>query len=238
MKSIYLLGVRIDCGTEKEFLEKIEHFLSTESTETAAIVTPGPEFLVRAWKNRVFRDTLNKSTLSLPDGEGLVFFSQGMLKKRVTGADMVHEMMTMKVVKKIGIILPKNGLSTPEEVKQACEKIGNTPEIAVYWEQEALPELQKKVVDIIFVATGSPQQEEWIFKNIDTLPGTKIIMGVGGTFDFFTKKQDRAPQAWRTVGIEWLWRLIHDPKRLPRIINATLIFPLLMLTEKLFAKKV
>jgi len=53
------------------------------------------------------------------------------------------------------------------------------------------------------------------------------LVGVGGTFDFLTGKMKRAPKLMRKAGLEWLFRLVQEPKRLKRIIDATVVFPFL-----------
>ncbi len=78
--------------------------------------------------------------------------------------------------------------------------------------------------DIILVALGAPLQEYWIAENLAKLPSVKLAVGVGGTFDFISGKVRRAPRIMRAAGLEWFWRLIIQPRRLPRIFNATLKF--------------
>ena len=87
-------------------------------------------------------------------------------------------------------------------------------------------------IDLLFVAYGAPKQEKWIAKNLPKIP-VKVAMGVGGAFDFIAGKRKRAPKLLRRLGLEWLWRLIQEPQRFPRIFNATIKFPLLVFFHKL-----
>jgi N-acetylglucosaminyldiphosphoundecaprenol N-acetyl-beta-D-mannosaminyltransferase len=57
-------------------------------------------------------------------------------------------------------------------------------------------------------------------------------MGVGGAFDFMSGRIRRAPKIIQKIGFEWLWRLILEPRRLPRILQAVFVFPLLILMDK------
>jgi len=57
----------------------------------------------------------------------------------------------------------------------------------------------------------------------------KIAMGVGGSFDYISGKAGRAPRLIRKIGLEWLWRLFAEPKRIKRIFKATILFPILVL---------
>jgi len=80
--------------------------------------------------------------------------------------------------------------------------------------------------DVLFVAYGAPFQEFWIARNLHKIPCVKVAMGVGGAFDFLSGKLDRAPVFMRKIGLEWLYRLLKEPrKRLRRIVNATVVFP-------------
>lgn len=88
--------------------------------------------------------------------------------------------------------------------------------------------------DILFVAFGAPKQEKWIAKNLPSL-NVKLAMTVGGALDFYTGKAKLPPKWIEDAGIEWLWRLINDPKRFMRILNATVIFPLKLILDKKFS---
>lgn len=80
--------------------------------------------------------------------------------------------------------------------------------------------INQKKPDILFVAYGPIKQEKWIFKHKDQL-SSKLFIGVGGTFDYLAGKQPQPPKKIRQVGLEWLWRLVTQPKRFKRIFNST-----------------
>ena len=83
-------------------------------------------------------------------------------------------------------------------------------------EEKAIEEIQKSKADIVFVGLGSPKQEEFIIKNKEKLETVKIIMPVGGSFDVISKSKKRAPKWMIKCNIEWLYRLIQEPKRIFR----------------------
>lgn len=85
---------------------------------------------------------------------------------------------------------------------------------------------------ILFVAFGMGKQEKWIFENLKKMPSVKIAMGIGGAFDYISEKVKRAPLLARKLGLEWLYRLIKEPKRIVRIWNATVGFLLLTYLHK------
>ena len=77
-----------------------------------------------------------------------------------------------------------------------------------------------------------PKQEKWIYKNVKKLD-VKGIIAVGGTFDYVFGKASLPPKWMEEAGLEWLWRLLHEPKRVFRILNAVVIFPLKVWRSKL-----
>ncbi|MBD3244939.1 MAG: WecB/TagA/CpsF family glycosyltransferase [Candidatus Moranbacteria bacterium] len=87
--------------------------------------------------------------------------------------------------------------------------------------------------DILIVALGSPKQEKWIFNNYDKLKNVRIAVGVGGAIDFIAKSKRRAPLWVRKLGLEWLFRLIIEPRRFPRIRKATYYFIKKVIGEKI-----
>jgi N-acetylglucosaminyldiphosphoundecaprenol N-acetyl-beta-D-mannosaminyltransferase len=99
-------------------------------------------------------------------------------------------------------------------------------------DQESLEEINNFKPDLLFVAYGPIKQEKWIYQNKNLLK-TKIAIGVGGTFDELTGKITKAPEVVEKLGLKWLWRLICEPKRLRRILNAFPIFPWLVFKAKL-----
>ena len=99
-------------------------------------------------------------------------------------------------------------------------------------EKSILEKIDNHQTQILFVCLGAPEQEQWISKNImehrtwnnQTSNSVRIAIGVGGGFDFLCGKVKRAPEWMREFGMEWLYRLYQEPKRLVRIKHATADF--------------
>ena len=89
------------------------------------------------------------------------------------------------------------------------------PEIS---NDEVLKKIKEVGPEILLVAYGMKKQEEWIFKNRAELEkaGVRLVMGVGRSFDYYSGDLKRAPEGWRRMGLEWLYSLIQEPKRLKR----------------------
>lgn len=98
---------------------------------------------------------------------------------------------------------------------------GSAPETAA-----VLADIAAHQTRFLFVAFGHGKQECWIAKNRAALPPNCIAMGVGGSFAYIAGTTRRAPCWMRVIGLEWLWRLAHDPRRILRICRAVFVFPL------------
>ncbi|KKU12587.1 MAG: Glycosyl transferase, WecB/TagA/CpsF family [Parcubacteria group bacterium GW2011_GWC2_45_7] len=83
------------------------------------------------------------------------------------------------------------------------------------------------------MAFGQIKQEKWIAKHLGDLRSVKIAIGVGGAFDFIAGRVRRAPLFLRLLGLEWFWRLLRQPWRLPRIYRAVIKFSYFILKAKL-----
>lgn len=154
-----------------------------------------------------------------------------VLPERVTGTDMMQ-----KICQKIGPAYPVYLLGGAKGIADTTAKILNNKynnTIVGTNDGSANPDNDDKIIadinkrqpQILFVAFGAPKQELWIARNIDRLDSVKLVMGIGGAFDFISGNVKRAPAFMRKLGLEWLYRLIHQPKRIKRIINATIVFP-------------
>lgn len=217
-----ILGVKVDNLTMGEVLQKVEGFL--EDSQQHYLVTPNPEFLVEAQKDKEFKEILNQADLAVPDGIGLVLAARFLgqpFKQRITGTDLMEKICQKAAQKKWPIFLlgGQKGVA-----KKAAENL-----------RKKYPRLDIGTVPsgILFVALGAPKQEKWIVQNLVKMPSVKLAMGVGGAFDFISGRVQRAPKFLRLIGLEWLWRLFCQPRRAKRIFRAVIIFPCLVLKDRL-----
>ncbi|KKT94005.1 MAG: Glycosyl transferase, WecB/TagA/CpsF family [Parcubacteria group bacterium GW2011_GWC1_45_14] len=234
-----ILGVRIDNLSKKEILERIGFFLNEERFHQ--IATVNPEFILRAQKDREFRDILNNSDLNVADGVGLKYAFiryRSWLKTRFAGADLMHEILKMTEGRGLGVFLAinKDGLSSFDEIKAALLKI--YPKLDIHGEdmdlQSKTYNLNSITCSLLLCNFGAPLQERFI--NSQKNGTIRLAMGVGGSFDFLTSKAKRAPIWMRKIGLEWLWRGVVQPqdrlKRLKRIFKAVIVFPIKIIFSK------
>lgn len=231
-----ILGIRIDNFSKQEILEKIEFFLKEEKFHQ--IATVNPEFILRAQNDREFKKILNETKLNVADGIGIryAFLRYGRwLKVRMAGVDLMNEILRFANEKKLSLflVIHKDGLSSYGEIKNFLNE--KYPQIKISGGDFNPKKTKKwpkpKACQLIFCNFGFPQQEKFLnFAKNDTL---NLAMGVGGSFDFLTGKVQRAPIWMRKIGLEWLWRLILEPKyRFKRIFNAVIEFPIKIILAK------
>ena len=229
MASMKVLGVKLDNLEKKEILERISYFL--DGDKFRQIATVNPEFILKAQKDEEFKNILNSCDLNIADGIGIrfAFWRIGeKLKCRMAGIDLMQEILKIADKRKLKIFLAANkgGLSTWEETRNAILKKYPDLEIGgVNLDRNSLSyNLQPITYNLIFCNFGAPFQEK--FLNSQKNDRIKLAVGVGGSFDYLTGKLKRAPKWMQFFGIEWLWRLILQPKRIKRIFNAVIIFPI------------
>lgn len=244
---ISILGVNVDKTTKAKVLDRVRSLL--EEKKKFYIVTPNPEIILKAGQNQKLKNALNNADISIPDGVGLKLsdISLNIVKGRELMMDIISfaningysvyflgstkhvEMEAERFVKTMYPDLKING-SSGAKLHLDAEPINDTEEV---FEKQIIDEINKLKPDFLFVAFGAPKQELWLAKHIGKL---KIggAMVVGGTFDYLTDAKRKVPKLFSALGLEWLWRLVIEPKRIGRIWNAVVIFPVKLLVSKLF----
>ena len=240
-----ILDVKIDNDSLPDVIKKIEEFVFDKKQHY--IVTPNPEFLVLAKKDEEFKNILNKADIAVADGFGLALASRflyGKKLQRTTGNDLMMEIccFAQNYSRSIFLFGGKQGIA-----KMAGEKLQKLfPKISIAGVldgveisnaknigREVINTIEFAKPDILFVALGQGKQEKFIHNNLSLLPSVKLAIGVGGAFDFLAGAQKRAPIFMQKIGLEWLYRLIREPRRWKRIFNAVMVFPWLVVKQKM-----
>lgn len=239
--SLKILGVKFDLKTETETVELLEKWLT--GSEQKLIATVNPEFLVASQSNPAFKQLLNETALNTCDGFGIQLIGKILYKKeipRVTGVDLTKKLLTRtddkfkifllgssaEVLKKMEHKFNSNLVGTNDGGKMlASNQLENN--------QVIIEKIKLSGANTLLVAFNQVQQETWLKNNLPLMPNIKIGIGVGGTFDFLSGKINRAPSWLRRIGLEWLYRLIQEPRRVKRIWRATFVFTWLALKEKI-----
>ena len=82
--------------------------------------------------------------------------------------------------------------------------------------------IQESHADVVFVCLGAPKQELWMAK-YGPSTGARLMVGLGGSLDVFAGAVERAPEKWQKMGMEWLYRLLKEPKRIGRMAKLPLV---------------
>ena len=171
---------------------------------------------------------LLSADLGTPDGVGIVLSSRlrgGKIRERVTGIDLMLDLMPMLVAGGYSIYLYGAAEGVAEEAAENLRqrfpglKIAGTHHGYVKPEEER--EVARKIAasgaDLLFVGTGSPRQEMFAAK-YGAETGAKVLMVVGGSFDVISGRLQRAPLLFQKMGLEWLYRFYQQPRRLKRLL--------------------
>jgi N-acetylglucosaminyldiphosphoundecaprenol N-acetyl-beta-D-mannosaminyltransferase len=218
-KTYTILGQDFAELTQSEVLQKVTAVW--QSGGRLRITTVNPEFLVASSKNERFAESLAAADIRTVDGFGLwlALYTKGLRTQRITGADILAPLLALaeSQEQQVCIVLLRGGLSTKEVVKNILQIRYPRLRVDVCYEDEDKQDSQKRGLTLF--ALGAPEQE---YQAAQIEQG--VAIGIGGAIDYLTGAQKRAPKCMRSVGLEWLWRLWQNPKRLGRIINATAVF--------------
>lgn len=194
-------------------------------------------------KNPVFKEALQKSDILLPDGVSIVWAAKFLTKekiKKVAGADLHNKLLAL--LNKVGgscfyLGSTQNTLNLLEakvkkEYPNITVKTYSPPYKKVFSEEDnqaMYAAINSFSPDVVFVGMTAPKQEIWIHENVQFIH-TKIICGIGAVFDFYAETKKRPPRWMIHCGLEWLGRLIAEPKRLWKrylVYNAVFIYEIL-----------
>jgi N-acetylglucosaminyldiphosphoundecaprenol N-acetyl-beta-D-mannosaminyltransferase len=182
--------------------------------------------LVTLKKDTELRAVVNRCELVNADGQSVVWASRLLgdpLPERVAGIDLMHNLIQMSEREGYGIYI----LGARQEVLEtAVQRLREMhPDLRLvgyrhgYFSEEESQQVAAAIRDsgarILFVAMSSPRKERWLGEHGPTL-NVPFVMGVGGSIDIVAGITRRAPPMWQRLGIEWLYRLIQEPRRMFR----------------------
>ena len=248
---IKILGVNINL-LDIEFIKtKIMEVLNSKNNSVFCIATINIEFIILAQKNEDFKKYLNfESSINTVDGVGILNVLKWYnidFNKRVCGSDLVYELAEIcnNMNKKYFILGASEEVSNKakEKLKQMYKNLqidNYSPPYTKALSFDIIEDMHIKnkisefKPDVLCVAFGAPKQELWIKEHKKYLEsiGVKVVIGLGGSFDFVAGKVKRAPRIFKDTGNEWLYRLIKEPKlRFKRQISTIPLYYMLCLLE-------
>jgi N-acetylglucosaminyldiphosphoundecaprenol N-acetyl-beta-D-mannosaminyltransferase len=225
MRSVNILGVRVDDVTFDEAVALVDRFV--EEGGPHAVVTPNPEIVMLARRDPSYRVTLAQSALSIPDGIGLLLAARWLgtpLRKHVRGTDLVHLLAERSVERgwRWFLLGAEDGVAAAarDALRQqypGLKVVGADPGSPHPQDDEHVRRRIREVgrVDVILVAYGAPSQERWLERNLAPLD-IPVGIGVGGVLNYLSGRTPRAPAWMRRLELEFLHRLITQPWRARR----------------------
>jgi len=222
--SVEILGCRldvIDAGEATDAIVRLAH-----EDAPAQIVTLGTEMVVYAQHDPQFRDVVNACALSLCDTVGLLAAAQqrgAKMRERVTGVELLELLCARAAQEQLPVFFFGGAPGVAADAAAILEV--RYPGLIVagtrdgFFTGEEIPSIVDAIrasgARLLFVGLGSPRQEMWLAAHLrETV--CPVGIGVGGSFDVVSGRVKRAPLVWRRLGLEWLYRLIREPRRFRR----------------------
>lgn len=226
MNSISILGVSFNAVSKPEASEKIINACKSKSEFPLTIVTPNPIMVMTAQGNEKLFSTLADADLSLADGVGIISAAKRMgtpLPERVTGIDTGSAVLEKlaEVGGSIYLLGAKPGVAELA-AQRLTERLTNLRIVGThhgYFEndEEIISDIKEASPNLLIVCLGSPRQEIWAHENKAKLSGIGAIICLGGALDVWAGKVKRAPTLFIKLRLEWLWRMLREPKRMKNL---------------------
>ena len=227
-KRACLFGLPIDITTMQNAKEKL-----LNADKPMQVVTINPEMLTVAHQNEELATLIKSADMVIPDGIGVVIGLKmiGVKTSRIPGIELAYELLKEANAKGLKVALIGATEETIQETKK--ELLKELPNLNIVYlrngffdnceEVEIINELGKLQPDILLAGLGFPKQEKFIesFKNILK---RAIMIGVGGSFDVWSKKVKRAPKIFQKLNLEWFYRLLCQPSRFKRMFPTIPLF--------------
>jgi len=243
---VSILGVTVHNVTSAQAIDAIGRFVASRTPHK--IIVANAAKLVKAQKDDELRQALLTSDLVTADGISIVFAARAYgvrLVDRVTGSEHLLPLGCRLAAEK-GYSVFFFGAAPGVAARCADIMAERYPGLKVAGtyspaynilvsEEETARSIQKiraAAPDILFVALGTPKQEKWISRNLDKL-GVTVCVGVGATLDFIAGSSKHPPDWVHGAGLAWLYRLVHEPRRLWKRNLESVVFVWLVLKDRL-----
>lgn len=221
MSSITILGCRLDALDADAATERILR-LARENAG-AQVITLGTEMVVHAQHDTRYREVVNACALSLCDTVGLLAVARSrgaQLRDRVTGVELIDHLCARAAQEGVSIFLFGGAPGIADRAAQELQRrhpglrIAGTRDGYFAAEESAriANEIRATGAQLLFAGMGFPKQEYWLAEHLRET-GCGAGIGVGGSFDVISGNVERAPERWRKLGLEWLYRLLKEPHR-------------------------
>lgn len=243
MKTASILGVHFHAVTMQQAVELAMSRI--RARQKGYVVTPNPEIVDLCCRDSEYMGIVNRATLVLPDGIGIIYAVKILgeeLYGKVAGVEFAEHLVAAMAKENMRLYLlgAKPGVAEQAGAK-LCAKypglvIAGTHDGYFTDAQQAVDAINScGGADVVFVCLGAPKQEKFIAENMDEIHAT-LFCGLGGSLDVFAGVSKRAPDIFIKLGLEWFYRLLKQPSRIGRMMKLPK-FLLIVIRERLFGRK-
>ena len=216
-----------------------------DADERTFVITANPEFVMLARRDESVAQIAREAQLVVDDGSGVVAASRllGDPLPRVPGRLLVDALVPHLAQRRSPIFFLGAAPGVAERAAAELRRRARGLVVAGVHAGSAEPEddavsvarIRDSGARVLFVAYGMPKQERWIARNLAALPAVRLAIGVGGVFDQLAGVQKVPPAIFHAIGLEWLWRLVREPRRWRRQ-RVLPVFALLVLRRRLLGR--
>jgi N-acetylglucosaminyldiphosphoundecaprenol N-acetyl-beta-D-mannosaminyltransferase len=248
MESIQLLTIKINLGTYSRFVDEL--IAKAQVKQSYYTCVANVHMVVEAHKSQSYAEIINNADLVTPDGEPLTWalrFLFGIKQPRVAGMDLLPDLLAAAEQKKIPVAFYGGTQNMLDKTREHLAK--KYPEIIIAKtisppfrlptpdeERETISMLNESGAGLVFIVLGCPKQEKWMSGMKNKI--NAVMVGIGGALPVLVGMQKRAPSWMQHGGLEWLFRLGQEPRRLfKRYANTNSVFIYLLFKRKIFSKK-
>jgi exopolysaccharide biosynthesis WecB/TagA/CpsF family protein len=224
-RRLNIAGVPIDGVPMAEAVARLKAAIGQK--RAVQVATINLDFLVKSQRNPEIREIFRHSQLNVPDGAPVVWLGRlggHRVPERVAGVDLVRLLMehSAETGARVFFLGGENGVALEAANRLRIEFPGlriagcHEPPRAAIEEMrndEIIEQISQSNADVLLVAFGNPKQDIWIHRHRDRLP-VSVAVGVGCSFDVIAGRRKRAPGWMQRGGLEWFYRLVHEPRRL------------------------
>lgn len=222
---IDVLGTKFDNLTMDEALDRACELM--EKRCGAYVVTPNPEIVLLCRENAQMARAVEDAPLVIADGIGVIYGAKILgtpLREKLPGIDFSSGLMRRMAEKGQSVFLfgakPGVAEAAAENLKRRFEgiKIAGTNDGYFTDDRPIVEKINAASPDLLLVCLGAPKQELWMREHAGSA-SAGLMIGAGGSLDVFAGAVQRAPEAWQKAGLEWLYRLIKEPRRIGRMMK-------------------
>jgi N-acetylglucosaminyldiphosphoundecaprenol N-acetyl-beta-D-mannosaminyltransferase len=225
-RRLKILNVWVDPVDMAAALDRVDAFVA-QGRRPHAVFAVNPEKNYSVPEDPALHDIFRRADLLIPDGIGVVLaarFLHGVRLRRVPGVELMEKICERAAGTGHGVFIYGARDAVNERAAEILEErypglqiVGRAHGFVKESEMDDLvARINASGARILFLALGSPRQEQWFARHAASLSHIRVCQGIGGTLDTIAGTVKRAPHLWCACNAEWLYRLLKEPKRIRR----------------------